>query len=94
MGVDAPISTDAARIALAIESAHRALDGQRNVFDEATYVRVHLCELSDPPEDLRRLVNRSNEAKKAPRSQWSRIEADLKSAFLDFLIRQGSQIPG
>ena len=85
MGVDAPIAKDEARLILAVESAERALGGRSNVFDEATHVRIHLCELSDPPESLRRLVDLSAEARNAPRTQWSRIETDLKKAFRDLL---------
>ena len=85
MGVNAPITKDKARMVLAVESANRALNGVSNVFNEATHVRIHLCEFDDPPEVLRRVVNLSKEAENAPRSQWGRIEADLKSAFKDFL---------
>lgn len=94
MGVNAPITKDKARMVLAIESANRALNGVSNVFDEATHVRIHLCELDDPPEALRRVVNLSKEAENAPRSQWGRIEADLKSAFKDFLNCHEAQGPG
>jgi hypothetical protein len=93
MGVNAPITKDQARLALATESAQKALNGQSNVFDEATHVRIHLCELSDPPESLRRIVSLSNEAKNAPHSHWGRIEVDLKSAFADFLMCQKIQVP-
>jgi hypothetical protein len=50
MGVAAPIAKSEALQILAIESAQRALDGRSNVFDEATYVRIHLCGLVDPPK--------------------------------------------
>ena len=94
MGVNAPIAKDQARLALATESAQRALEGQSNVFEEATHVRIHLCELSEPPASLMRIVNLSRQAENAPRSQWDRIEADLKDAFADFLRRQKAQVPG
>ena len=94
MGVVAPISKDEARLILAIESARKALDGRSNVFDEATYVRIHLCKLADPPYALKRLVDLSTEAKNAPPSQWGRIESDLKKAFREFLISQESQSAG
>jgi hypothetical protein len=96
MGVNAPITKDEARTALAVESAQSALCGQSNVFDEATHIRIHLCELSEPPESMRRIVNLSEEAGHAPRSQWNRIETDLRAAFTDFLKgqkTQGSVIP-
>jgi hypothetical protein len=94
MGVTAPISMDEARLILAIESAQKALDGRSNVFDEATYVRIHLCKLADPSDVLKRVVNLSKEAKDAPRSQWSRIESNLKKAFKEFLVSQKAQSPG
>jgi hypothetical protein len=90
MGVNAPISNDDARLALAIESAHKVLNGDSNVFDEATYVRIHLCELSDFPDALSRIVILSRDAQSAPRSEWSRIEADLRNAFSDFLALRNS----
>jgi len=90
MGVNAPIAKDEARLALAIESAHKVLNGGSNVFDEATYVRIHLCELSDSPDALSRIVILSREAQNAPRSEWGRIEANLKDAFSDLLMLQNS----
>ena len=90
MGVNAPITKDEARLALAIESAHKVLNGGWNVFNEAAYVRIHLCELSNSPDALSRIVILSREALHAPRSEWGRVEADLKDAFSDFLMRQNS----
>jgi hypothetical protein len=88
MGVNVPIAKDVAQLTLAVESANGALNGQSNVFDEATHVRMHLCRLSEPPESLRQIVSLSKEAGKAPRFEWSRIEADLNHAFSDFLMNQ------
>ena len=90
MGVNAPITKDNARLALAIESARKVLNGNSNVFDEATYVRIHLCELSESPDCLSRIVMLSREARNAPRSERSRIEANLRDAFSDLLMRQNS----
>lgn len=94
MRVAAPIAKSEALRILAIESAQKALDGRSNVFDEATYVRIHLCKLADPPEVLKSVVNLSNEAKNAPRSEWSCIESKLKEAFRGFLGSQKIQSPG
>ena len=91
MGVDAPIPKGKARLALAIESAHRAINGRSNVFDEATHIRIHLCELSDPPESLRQIVHLSKRAQNAPRSQWGQLETDLQEAFAMFLNSQGPE---
>ena len=93
MGVDAPITEQEAQLTLATESANRALRGSSNVFDEATYIRIHLCHLSEPPEYLRQIVNLSKEAKNAPRLQWSHIEGDLENAFADLLAHQKTPAP-
>lgn len=92
MGVDAPISKESAQLFLAIESAQKALRGDSNVFDEATHIRIGLCELSEPPEALRRIVNLSEQASNAPRSRWTHLEAHLKDAFSDFLMDQKAQV--
>jgi hypothetical protein len=88
MGVDAPISKDAARLTLAIESAKKAVNGESNVFDEATHIRIHLCELADPAPELHRIVSLSREAKNAPRVRWKTIEEELKIAMSQFLNTQ------
>jgi hypothetical protein len=93
MGVDAPITKEKARLSLAMQCAQRALHGGSNVFEEATHIRIHLCELSDPPEILRLIVNLSKEARNAPRSQWSRIEDALENAFATLLQCQGVNGP-
>ena len=46
MGVDAPISKDQARLALATESAYRAINGASGVFDTARYIYIRRCETS------------------------------------------------
>lgn len=94
MGVDAPVAKDMARMILAVESAHRALNGQSCLLSEASHIRIHLCELSESPEPLKRIVSLSKRARNAPRSEWSRIETDLKDAFFDFLKGQGKEVPG
>jgi hypothetical protein len=91
MGVDAPISKESARLFLAIESAQRAMNGESNVFDEATHIRISLCELSEPPDALKRIVSLSQEANNAPRYRWRRIESELKGAFSEFLAAQKIQ---
>ena len=52
MSVDAPVSKENARLFLATESAQKALNGQSNVFDGATYIRISLYELSDLSDTL------------------------------------------
>jgi hypothetical protein len=86
MGIDAPISERAAQMALAEECAAKAVDGQLSVFDAATYIRIHLCHLSEPPVILRNIVCLSKSARNARQSAWSSIETDLKAAFQDFLL--------
>jgi hypothetical protein len=56
MGVAAPISKDRARLILAAKSAAKVVHGDSNPFDEATHIRIHLCELKDSPEELRRTI--------------------------------------
>jgi hypothetical protein len=92
MGVNAPITKDNARLALAIESAHKALNGKSNVFDEATHVRIHLCEISDSPDALNRIAILSKKSLHLPRSEWDRIEASLKEAFSEFLASPKAQV--
>jgi hypothetical protein len=88
MGVDSPISKDDARLALAIECAKKALDGESNVFDAATHIRIHLCELKDSPPELYRIVELSQQAKAAPRRTWDALEGELKTAMARFLETQ------
>jgi hypothetical protein len=84
-GIDAPISKEQARLILASNSAARALNGSSNVFDEATHIRIHLCELSEPPDALRQIFDLAKEARNAPRSRWVQLEQELTQAFKDFL---------
>jgi hypothetical protein len=93
MGVSAPITRDDARLALAIKSAQRVLSGHSSVFDEATYVRIHLCDLSEAPDSLNKILNLSRETRNAPRTEWDRIEAALTAAFSEFLANQKAHAP-
>jgi hypothetical protein len=61
------------------------LNGSSNVFDEATHIRIHLCELSEPPDALRQIFDLAKEARNAPRSRWVQLEQELTQAFKDFL---------
>jgi hypothetical protein len=85
MGVAAPIAKGEARLALASEAARRATSGETDVFAEATHIRIHVCELHDPPLELQRIVALSEESKHAPREKWKRLEGDLRAALSDFL---------
>jgi hypothetical protein len=87
MGVAAPITEREAQMTLARECAANAIDGKESVFDAATRVRIHLCRLSEPPELLRRIVQLSKDARRAPRVEWTRIELELKDAFSEYLLR-------
>ena len=88
MGVIAPIPKQEARLILAAESAKRAISGVSNVFDEATHIRIHLCELKDPPDELRRIVDLSKEAKVAPRSRWEHLEHELRRTMAEFVSKR------
>jgi hypothetical protein len=91
IGVAAPISKDAARLSLATESVKRALAGESNVFDEATHIRIHLCELNEPPPELHWIVDLARQSMSSPRATWRALEEDLRSAMSQFLQ---TQIPG
>ena len=91
MGVDAPISKDEARLILAVKSVSKALEGSSNIFDEASHIRIHLCELSEPPEALRQIFTLTKEARNAPRSRCDLLEKELTQAFEDFLADQRSR---
>jgi hypothetical protein len=92
MGVNAPISKDAARLALATESARKALAGESNVFDAATHIRIHLCELTDYPLELRRIADLAQQSRTAPRTSWNALEAELRTAMSQFLEGQPDAI--
>ena len=62
MGVNAPISKAEARLTLAAESARNAVTGWSNVFNEATHIRIHLCEVGETPAELRNIPNLSKQA--------------------------------
>lgn len=85
MGVAAPISKDEARLVLATESARRALSGESEVFNEATHIRIHICELRNAPAGLQSIVALSEESKHAPRSKWRQLEQDIRDAMSNFL---------
>ena len=85
MGVNAPIPKEDARLVLATEAARRALSGDTNVFDAATHIRIHICELSQAPPELQLIVALSKESENAPRWKWGQIEKQLHAAISDFL---------
>jgi hypothetical protein len=89
MGVDAPIPIDKARLALATEAARRAISGQSNLFNEATHIRIHICEWHKAPAELRPIVELSAESEHAPRWKWKQLEQDLRDAMADFLRNRG-----
>jgi hypothetical protein len=90
MGVAAPISKEQARLILARQSAVKAIHGDSNVFDQATYIRIGLCKLKEPPEELSRIVSLSKEAKNVPRARWEQLEAELSEAFSEFLAHNAT----
>jgi len=85
MGVNAPIPKEEARLALATEAARRALSGESNVFHEATHIRLHICELHQPPPELQAIVALSKESEHAARWKWAHLEGQLHAALSDFL---------
>ena len=85
MGVDAPIPKDEARLALATEAARRGLSNEWNVFDAATHIRIHICELNQTPPELQPIVTLSEESEHAPRWKWGHLENQLHTAMAEFL---------
>jgi hypothetical protein len=85
MGVKAPIPKEEARLALATEAVTRAMSGESNIFNEATHIRVHLCEWHKAPPALRTIVAVSQEAEHAPPGKWEKLEHDLRAAMSVFL---------
>ena len=86
MGVmDAPISKNNARLFLATQLAEGVMNGNWNVFDAATHLRIHLCELNDPTNEISELWRLAEEARNGPRGRWSQLEGKLREAFLKLL---------
>jgi len=85
MGVKAPIPKDEARLVLATDAVRRALAGGSNVFNEATHIRIHICELHDPPTELQPIVALSEKSEHAPSRQWKALEKQLRDAMTQFL---------
>jgi hypothetical protein len=85
MGVNAPIPKDEARLVLATDAAMRALAGETNVFNEATHIRIHICELHEAPPELRPIVALSEKSEHAPSWQWEQLEKQLRDAMTQFL---------
>jgi hypothetical protein len=56
MGVNSAIPKDKARLVLATDAAESALAGETNVFNEATYIRIHICEWHKAPPELQPIV--------------------------------------
>lgn len=88
MGVNAPIPKDKARLVLATDAAKRALAGETNVFDAATHIRIHICELHDAPPELQPIVALSKKSEHAPSWQWNQLEKQLRDAMTQFLNAQ------
>lgn len=88
MGVNAPISKDKARLVLATNAVRRALAGETNVFNEATHIRIHICELHDAPPELQPIVALSKQSEHAPSWQWKQLENQLRDTMTQFLNAQ------
>lgn len=88
MGINAPIPKEKARLVLATDAAKRALAGETNLFNEATHIRIHICELHDAPPELQPIVALSEQAEHAPSWQWKQLENQLRDAMTQFLNSQ------
>jgi hypothetical protein len=85
LGVDAPIPRDTAALILATEAVKGAIQGDGNVFDVASHIRIHLCGFDNSIPDLSRIVELSAEATRAPQHRWHALEEDLRAAMFSFL---------
>jgi hypothetical protein len=88
MGVNAPIPKDKARLVLATKAVRRALAGETNVFNEATRIRIHICELRDAPPELQPIVALAKQSEHAPSWQWEQLEKQLHDEMTQFLNTQ------
>ncbi len=89
MGVNAPIPKEQARLVLAREAIRRALAGETDVFNEATHIRIHICNWHEAPPELQPIVDLSAQSENAPRWEWNKLEKQLRNAMAQFL---GSRI--
>ena len=85
MGVNAPMPKDEARLVLATDAAKRALAGETNVFNEATHIRIHICDWRHAPPELQPIVDLSEKSEHAPSWQWKQLEKQLREAMTQFL---------
>jgi hypothetical protein len=88
MGVAAPISEEDATLILATEAVKDVIAGDGNVFDVATHIRIHLCGSENSIPELRRIVELSVQATRAPLYKWNALEDDLRVAMYSFLNRK------
>jgi hypothetical protein len=85
MGVNAPVPKNEARLALATDAVGRVISRESNVFNEATHIRIHICELHEAPPELQAIVALSKESEHAPRWKWDELERQLRDAMSKFL---------
>jgi len=85
MGVAAPIPKSEAALILATEAVKGAIDGDENVCDVATHIRIHLCGFENSMPELSRIFALSVEATHAPRYRWNALEEGLRAAISSFL---------
>ncbi len=65
------------------------MSGESNLFNEATHIRIHICELRNAPAELKPIIELSAESEHAPRWKWKQLEQDLRGAMADFLRNRG-----
>jgi hypothetical protein len=85
MGVAAPLPERETQLFLAAEAASRALDGNWNVFDAATHIRIYICHFDKSPRELERIVSLSERIKHGSNLTWKKFESELRDAMSDFL---------
>src|SRR5450755_520055 len=62
----------------------RALAGETDVFNEATHIRLHICEWRNAPAELKPIVALSEESEHAPSWKWNRLESNSVMQWLSF----------
>jgi hypothetical protein len=88
MGVAAPIPKVETQLILACEASARALSGEMDVSNAATHIRIYICELNEPPQELRRIVDLSAQGRSAPANEWPKLRRELRDAMAEFVSRR------
>ena len=84
MGVAAPLPESEAQLVLAVDAARKALDGNWNVVDAATHIRIYICHFDKSPPELQPIVSLSEKIGHTPHLT-SELQSELRDAMSAFL---------